>query len=99
MDAPVAAAARKPAAAPPVAPKADRKRKMSYKETQELSQLPDRIDACEREREALYARLADPMLLRDGTAVAEAHARLAALDAEIDALTVRWEELETLSAT
>jgi ATP-binding cassette subfamily F protein uup len=71
---------------------------MSYKETQELAQLPDRIDACEREREALYARLADPMLLRDGTAVAEAHARLATLDAEIEALTGRWEELETMAA-
>jgi ATP-binding cassette subfamily F protein uup len=97
-EAPIAARKPAPSAPPPAVPKAERKRKMSYKETQELAALPDRIDACERERAALYARLADPMLLRDGTAVAEAHARLAALDAEIEALTGRWEELETLAA-
>ncbi len=95
-----APAARRPAAtaAPAPAPKAEKKRKLSFKETHELAALPDRIDACEREREALYASLADPALLRDGAAVADAKARLAALDAEVEALTARWEELETIAA-
>ncbi|MGZ8377063.1 MAG: ATP-binding cassette domain-containing protein [Gemmatirosa sp.] len=99
---PVAApssAPRKPAtAAAPAAAKAERKRKLSFKETHELAALPDRIDACEREREALYGSLAEPALLRDGGAMAQATARLAALDAEIAALTTRWEELETIAA-
>jgi ATP-binding cassette subfamily F protein uup len=96
VEAPVAA--RRPAPPPPAAPKAERRRRMSFKETQELAALPDRIDACERERETLYATLADPAVLRDGAAVAEATARLAALDAEIAQLTARWEELETIAA-
>ena len=57
-----------------------KKRKLSFKETRELAALPDRIDALEREREQLYASLADPALLRDGAAVVAAKARLAALE-------------------
>ena len=64
---------------------------------QALAGLPERIDALEREREERYASLADPVLLRDGTAVAQARARLAALDVEIAALTERWEALETIA--
>jgi ATP-binding cassette subfamily F protein uup len=94
-----APAARRPAPlAPAPAPKVERKRKLSFKETHELAQLPERIDAAERERDALYARLGDPALLRDGAATAEAKARLAALEGELAALTARWEELETIAA-
>jgi ATP-binding cassette subfamily F protein uup len=99
--APAAAATpapRKPAPAAAPAAKPERKRRLSFKETHELAALPDRIDACEREREALYASLADPALLRDGAATAQATARLAALDGEIATLTARWEELETIAA-
>jgi ATP-binding cassette subfamily F protein uup len=71
---------------------------LSYRETAELAALPDRIDALERERERGYASLSDPVLLRDGAAVAAARARLAALDTEIAALTERWEALETAAA-
>ncbi|HYD51702.1 MAG TPA: ATP-binding cassette domain-containing protein [Gemmatimonadaceae bacterium] len=88
---------RRPAApAPP--PRADRKRRLTFKETAELQSLPDRIDALERERDAHYASLADPGFLRDGAAVATASARLAALEREIAALTTRWEELETIAS-
>jgi len=89
----------KPApSAPPRAQRTDRKRRLTFAESKELAALPDRIDALERERDALYASLADPAFLRDGAAVAEAKARLAALDAEIPALTERWEALETIAA-
>jgi ATP-binding cassette subfamily F protein uup len=91
------APAQKSPAAPPPA-RRDRKRGLSFKDARELEQLPDRIDAAERERETLYATLADPAVLRDGAASARAQARLAALDAEIAALTERWEALETLAA-
>jgi ATP-binding cassette subfamily F protein uup len=84
-----------PAPTPTRAPK---KRRLSFKETSELAALPDRIDALEREREALYASLAVPQLLRDGNAVAEARARLAAMEGEIADAIARWEALETIAA-
>jgi ATP-binding cassette subfamily F protein uup len=68
------------------------------RETAELAELPDRIDALEREREQSYASLSDPTLLRDGAAVAGARARVAALETEIAELTERWEALETIAA-
>ena len=86
----------KPAAPSPAA--APRKRKLSYKETQELAALPDRIDALETERSALYTSLSDPAFLRDGAAVAQAMARIATLDGEIPALVARWEELESIAS-
>ena len=85
----------------PVAPgtptRGERKRKLSYKEQQELASLPDVIDAKEVERGGVYAQLADPTFLRDGAAVSTASARLAALDAELTALADRWELLETIA--
>ena len=98
VSAPVAP---KRVAAPVAAPKAlktQKKRRLSFKETTELASLPDRIDAHEREREAVLLSLSDVALLRDGAAVAGVRARLAALDAEIAALTERWEALETIAA-
>jgi ATP-binding cassette subfamily F protein uup len=91
-----ARAAPKPAPAPPA--RRERRRGLSFSDARELGQLPDRIDAAERERDGLYATLADPAVLRDGAAAAEARARLAALDAEVERLTARWEALETLAA-
>jgi ATP-binding cassette subfamily F protein uup len=91
------APAPKKAAPAPASSRAGKPKKLNYRETAELAGLPERIDALEREREERYASLADPVLLRDGTAVAQARARLAALDVEIAALTERWEALETIA--
>jgi ATP-binding cassette subfamily F protein uup len=74
-----------------------KRRKLSYKESTELTALPARIDALEGERSALYASLADPGFLRDGEAVIAAKRRLDALEGEIGVLTARWEELETVA--
>ena len=85
-------------AVPPAAPtRAEKKPKLTYREQQELAALPDVIDARERERIALYAQLADPVFLRDGVAVAQSSARLAALDDELRVLSERWELLETVA--
>jgi ATP-binding cassette subfamily F protein uup len=81
--------------APTTAPS---KRKLSLKEKRELAALPDRIHALEQERIALYAALADPLVLRDGTAAATAKARLETLGAELAAAESRWEDLETIAA-
>jgi len=94
-SAPKGAASATPAKSPPREPK---KRKLSFKEKAELESLPDLIDAKERERESAYSSLADPALLRDGAAVGEARARLAAIESEIAALIARWEALETIAA-
>jgi ATP-binding cassette subfamily F protein uup len=79
------------------APRPAKKRGLSYKEKQELAELPDRIDTTEREREMLYASLSDPAFLRDGAAVAKAKARLTAIEIELAELTERWEALETIA--
>ena len=76
-----------------------RARKLSFAEKEELAGLPDRIDAREREREQLYLSLAEPALLRDGAAIAAAHARLAAVETDIAKLTARWEALETIATS
>ena len=55
------------------------------------------MHAIERERESVYASLSDPALLRDGTAVSNARARLTAIETEITAQLARWEELETIA--
>jgi ATP-binding cassette subfamily F protein uup len=81
----------------PAAAKATKKRRLSVKETSELATLPDRIDALDRERETIYASLGDPAVLRDGSAVVAAKARLAALELEITELIQRWETLELIA--
>jgi ATP-binding cassette subfamily F protein uup len=96
VAAPAPATKRPPA--PVKAPRAPKPRRLTTKERGELASLPDDIDARERERERTYLSLSDPALLRDGTAVSDARARLAALEQEIAALTARWEELATIEA-
>ena len=73
-------------------------RRLTFKEKTELSALPDAIDALERERGELFARLADPTFLRDGAAVIRVRAQLTALEAELTATTARWEALELIAA-
>lgn len=73
-------------------------RRLSFKESNELAALPERIDGLEREREQLYVSLTDPSFLRDGTAVAQARARLDSLESELGAATARWEMLETAAS-
>jgi ATP-binding cassette subfamily F protein uup len=87
----VAAPAKKSAPPPP------NKRRLTFKESSELASLPDAIDALEREREQLYTSLADPALLRDASALADARSRLSALESKIGTLTSRWEQLETIA--
>ena len=93
----IAAAARVKRAVPTPAAQAPKKRKLSFKESTELAALPDSIDALELQRATVYASLADPALLRDGAAVAEARTRLTALERQIAEATARWEALELLS--
>ena len=82
----VAAAAAAPAPA---------KRKLGYKETRELEQLPARIEALESRVEELAQAMNDPAFYQCGPDAINAHnASLAATQAELDAAYARWTELD-----
>ena len=83
---------------PATAGRAEKPRKLTYKEQKELDALPNRIDTLEQEKGALYERLADPAVLRDGAAVAASSARLKAVEVDVAAAVARWEELETVAS-
>ena len=71
------------------------RKKLSFKEQRELEQLPARIAALEVEQAALQGRLADPAFYQGSAdAQREVQAKLAKVDAEIDAALLRWEALE-----
>ena len=79
------------AAAPVAAPK----RKLGFKEQRELEALPGRIDALENEMAALAATLSAPgFYAKDSAAQAAHHARMAAVQAELDEAFVRWSALD-----
>ena len=79
-------------------PRPARRKKLSFKETTELAELPGRIDAAEQEREAAYGAMSDPAVLRDADAIAEARARLERVEADLEQLLARWEVLETIAS-
>jgi ATP-binding cassette subfamily F protein uup len=79
----------------PAAPAAEKKRKLSYKESQELAGLPDRIERLEAERASIFAALSDPAQLKSGKA-ATMSGRLKELEVELRRAEARWEELEEL---
>jgi ATP-binding cassette subfamily F protein uup len=79
------------------ASKPARKKKISFKESQELARLPDQIDALEQERAGLFTSLTQPLFIKS-RAAAEARTRLTSIEDEIARLTARWEELESIAA-
>jgi ATP-binding cassette subfamily F protein uup len=73
------------------------KRKISFKEQREVEALPEQIERLENERQNLYARLADPVLYKEGGAgVVQAKARLETIEQELPQLYARWQELEEI---
>ena len=71
------------------------RRKQSFKEKQELEELPAHIEALETEHTELSERMADPSFHRqDADTVASASRRLEELEAELERAYRRWEELE-----
>jgi ATP-binding cassette subfamily F protein uup len=75
----------------------ERPRKLSYKEERELEALPERIATLEEEQESLHARLSDPEFYKNqGPGGAALNLRLEEIEAELETLLVRWEELEAI---
>ncbi|GHA70426.1 ATP-binding cassette domain-containing protein [Cognatilysobacter bugurensis] len=84
-------AASAPSAAAPSAPK----RKLSFKESRELEQLPARIETLETRIAAMTAEMNEAdFYRRDSAAVASHGAELARVQAELDAAYARWTELD-----
>ena len=75
--------------------KSSAKRKLSFKEKEELKRLPDQIQKLEGEQEELYALLADVAFYqKDPKEVARVQARDESIVDELLELYQRWEELE-----
>ncbi|HEX8199942.1 MAG TPA: ATP-binding cassette domain-containing protein [Isosphaeraceae bacterium] len=85
-----------PVARPSSAPEG-RGRKLSFKDRRELEALPGRIEDLEATRHALHETMADPAFYRRAAGeIAEAKARLDALERELALAYGRWEELDAL---
>ena len=95
---------RRPVHTPASQPKPDKlrpprpaRKKLSYKEQQELQALPDTIEQLEAEQRQLHQRLADPELYqRNGAQVGSLKARLGTVEQELEAAFARWEALEAI---
>jgi len=78
-------------------PQKEKPKKISFKEERELEALPEQIAALEKEQSELHVRLADPDFYKNaGAEVSVINERLAALEAELESVYSRWEELEIL---
>ena len=75
------------------------KEKLTYRETKELQDLPDRISVLEAEQASLQGRLTDPAIYRDAPDEARRiQLRIVVLTSELEAAMQRWEVLEVRGA-
>ena len=71
------------------------KRKLGYREQQELKALPGQIEKLEQEQQALQEQVGDPAFYQqDGEAIAQTMQQLEKINAELEHCFQRWEELE-----
>jgi ATP-binding cassette subfamily F protein uup len=88
----------KPKPRPKEKTRQERTRKLTFKEKNEVAELPLQIEALETEVAELHAKMANPDFYRtSGTQVAATTARLETIEAELAGTYARWEELEALS--
>jgi ATP-binding cassette subfamily F protein uup len=85
--------------APQPAAKTKSTSKLSFKEQRELEEIPQRIEAMEREQEEITAALGSGTLYRDNPQHAkQLQERADALGKELATLMARWEALESRAA-
>ena len=83
----------------PTIPAKPNKSKISFKEAQELEQIPVNIQALEREQTEIGATLAAGKMYRDDPGQAKKlQIRAAEIDDDLLKLMSRWEYLESKSA-
>ena len=81
------------------APKTETKTKLSFTQKHELEELPSKVEALEEELSALDEKLNSPDLSTDdGTKAREVSEERSKVQAQLDKLYERWEELESLNA-
>ena len=72
------------------------RRKLGYRESRELAELPQRIEALEARIAQLSAAMQEPSFYaRDSAAIVAANDELAAAQAALDAAYARWQALES----
>jgi ATP-binding cassette subfamily F protein uup len=72
-------------------------KKLSYKLQLELDQLPEKLEAAEAEVEQLQSKVNEPEFFNlDQDLVQSTLTRLASAEEQLEALFMRWEELEEL---
>ncbi len=77
---------------------ADAPRRRTFKEQQELSQLPRKIEELEKEQRELHTTMASPEFYQqDKLVIAKATKRLEALEQEMTTTFQRWELLDALA--
>jgi len=92
---PVAAGTPAPAAKAAARPAGNDRKKLSYREQQELAGLPARIEALETRQAELEAMTAAPDFYQgDAAAVQATLAEFTELQATLEAAVERWAELE-----
>lgn len=71
------------------------KRRLTFKEQQELGELPRKIEQLEAEIQAMHREMAGPQFYQQtGEQIAREHARLKQLEQQLAATYERWEGLE-----
>ena len=74
------------------------RKRLSFKEQQELTALPATIERLEREIEGLHQSMAQPgYYQRSGEIISQERARLVGLEGELAVTFSRWEHLEQQS--
>lgn len=94
------AAAQTPVATPktePIRVKAERAKKLSFKDQRELETLPQLIETLETQQAELQAKLAEPSFYQQaGPEIAKVTNQLAEVHEQLEAAYARWEELESV---
>ena len=83
---------------PPPPANAASRRRLTFKEQQELAALPARIEKLEAAIDALHAEMAQPDFYKQsGSQIAAGQAQLREHENQLHAAFTRWEELESLA--
>jgi ATP-binding cassette subfamily F protein uup len=89
---------QEPASQSPRTPPPNPSRRRTFKEQQELTQLPRRIELLETEQAELHAKMASPdFYQQDKMTIAKAAKRLEEIEAELTTVFARWELLDSLA--
>ena len=77
---------------------ADRPRRLTFKERQEIDALPQQIEALETEQHRLYQTMADTAIYQQGgDEVVRVSARLVEVERDLAEAYARWEQLEAIA--